>query len=239
MLALQTLSLAEAVQVASTTYQVPQKRILGVLQAVSRKPSGVGPMGIPSVWFPVLAKAGFPAWKVELMSQWNVAAGAWILAQEKAHSATARTVQAFPVKLSARWQGRGVQGLAKTINIASQATGVPAPFLAAVMLQESGGDPDARSDKGAMGLMQLIPATAARYGVTNPWNPLQNVLGGAAYLAHLLRRYRDNPVLALAAYNAGSGAVQRYGGIPPYPQTEAYVPAVLQRYNQMTLPAQP
>lgn len=232
MLALQTLSLVETVQVAAHTYQVPRKRILGVLQAVSQKPSGIGPMGIPQAWFPVLAKAGFPAWKVELMPQWNVAAGVWILAQE--HSASVPAVPSLPRDLAVRWQGHGVQGLAKTLDFASRETGVPAPFLAAVMLQESDGDPAARSDKGAMGLMQLIPATAARYGVTNPWNPAQNVLGGAQYLAHLLQKFQGSPVLALAAYNAGSGAVQKYGGVPPYPQTQAYVPAVLRRYEQLT-----
>lgn len=82
-----------------------------------------------------------------------------------------------------------------------------------------------------MGLMQLMPGTAAAYGVSNPFNPTQNVAGGVAYLHDLLQRYHGNVTLALAAYNAGSGAVSKYGGVPPYAETRGYVENVTALYH--------
>jgi len=99
--------------------------------------------------------------------------------------------------------------------------------LAALVQEESGFDPNARSRAGAMGLTQLMPATAAALGVSDPWNPAENLDAGAAYLAGLIDRYGGNVPLALAAYNAGPGAVAEWGGIPPYPETQRYVRNVL------------
>lgn len=104
--------------------------------------------------------------------------------------------------------------------------GVSPTLLAAVAKQESGFDPSAVSGAGARGLMQLMPATAAGLGVTDPMNPTQAVDGAARLLRDLTREFGRTD-LALAAYNAGPGAVHRYHGIPPYPETQAYVPAVL------------
>lgn len=236
MLALHDMTLPQAIQTATVAYQVPVSRVLDVLRTVSQKPSGVGPMGIPAPWFPVLAKAGFPLWKVETMPQWNIAAGTWILAQETASQGqSGKRPDGLSVGPSAVWRGytQPVAHMAQLLDQAAQRSGVPTALLTAVMLQESDGDPEARSDKGAMGLMQLIPATAARYGVTDPWNPAQNLMGGAEYLAHLLRDFHGNPILALAAYNAGPQAVRQYHGIPPYRQTQAYVPAVMTHYMQL------
>ncbi len=233
MMLLHDMTLPQAIQTATVAYRVPARRILNVLETVSKKPSGVGPMGIPAAWFPVLKKAGFPLWKIESMPQWNIAAGAWVLAQEGQANPSQQTITPQVTGLVAAWQEHPVKSIAHLLDVAAQRTGVPSTLLAAVMLQESDGDPQARSDKGAMGLMQLIPATAAHYGVTNPWNPAQNIMGGAEYLAHLLREFHDNPVLTIAAYNAGAQAVLNYHGVPPYQQTQAYVPAVLSKYYRL------
>jgi soluble lytic murein transglycosylase-like protein len=102
-----------------------------------------------------------------------------------------------------------------------------------VIQQESGFNPNATSAAGAQGLMQLMPSTAASLGVTDPYDPTQSINAGAQYLSGKLNEYGGNTSLALAAYNAGSGAVARYGGIPPYPETQNYVQDVLGRYQEL------
>ncbi len=96
-------------------------------------------------------------------------------------------------------------------------------FVDAVVRVESGYDRRARSPKGAQGLMQLIPATAARFGVQDPFDPAENVRAGVTYLSRLLKQFDGNLPLTLAAYNAGEGAVERYGGVPPFAETRDYV----------------
>jgi hypothetical protein len=108
----------------------------------------------------------------------------------------------------------------------------------AVIRQESGYDPFAVSSKGAMGLMQLMPATADRFGVQNIFDPAENVQGGVQYLRHLLDRYNGDPRLTLAAYNAGEGAVDRYGDVPPYRETVDYVSKVRRLYGSSVGSAQ-
>jgi soluble lytic murein transglycosylase-like protein len=105
-------------------------------------------------------------------------------------------------------------------------------LIHAVISAESGYNPFARSPKGAKGLMQLMPATAQRYGVENPLDPEQNINGGAAYLRDLLTLFGNDMQLALAAYNAGENAVIRHGSIPPYRETVQYVPKVLSYYKR-------
>ncbi len=166
----QSLSLPAVIQMAATAYSVPQRAVLADLSANSRHPSGIGPMGIAKAWLPRLQQAGFVPLDVETSLPWNVAAGTWILAQELHRQPIAAR------GMTVSWQAHPVRNLTADLSQAAVASGVPATFLAAVMMQESGGDPDALSPKGAMGLMQLIPATAKAYGVTDPWNPRQNLI---------------------------------------------------------------
>jgi len=106
---------------------------------------------------------------------------------------------------------------------ASRDFGVEEAVVRAIMHAESAFNPNALSRAGAQGLMQLMPATAARFGVINPFDPEQNIRGGVEYLAWLLKRFNGDLTLAAAGYNAGEGAVQRHGGVPPYNETQRYV----------------
>ncbi len=118
------------------------------------------------------------------------------------------------------------------VDSAAGRAGLNADLVRAVVFVESGFQPAARSSAGAVGLMQLIPATAARFGLHDPTNPERNLDAGTRYLAWLLRRFRGDVRLALAGYNAGEGAVIKHGyRIPPYAETQAYVPAVLSAWR--------
>lgn len=110
---------------------------------------------------------------------------------------------------------------------ASERYHVPEGLLKAVAKVESDFQPDAVSCCGAEGIMQLMPSTASSLGVKNPFDPEQNIMGGAKYLGELLDSFGGDSALAVAAYNAGSGAVRKYGGVPPYRETQAYVKKVL------------
>jgi soluble lytic murein transglycosylase-like protein len=120
------------------------------------------------------------------------------------------------------------------IEGAAMSASVEPNLLRAVILVESGFNPRAVSKRGAVGLMQLMPATATRFGVSNPYDPRDNVRAGARYLKFLIDRFGQDVRLALAAYNAGEDAVDRNGGqIPPFTETMAYVPRVLKIYRML------
>lgn len=118
------------------------------------------------------------------------------------------------------------------IRSASQKYGIDEKVLKAVIKAESSFDANATSSAGAMGLMQLMPATAKGLGVTDPYDPEQSINGGAKYLSYQLKRFDNNLELALAAYNAGPNAVLKYGGVPPYKETENYVKKIMGWINE-------
>lgn len=131
------------------------------------------------------------------------------------------------------WLARSAQYDGVISGAAKSAT-IQAALVRAVIVVESGFNPRAVSKKGAIGLMQLQPATAKRYGVKNIYDPEQNVRAGARYLSDLLVRFDSNLELALAAYNAGEEAVERYGRhVPPFRETLAYVPSVMRVYQRL------
>jgi hypothetical protein len=153
-----------------------------------------------------------------------------------------RNLAAAERLLVANHEGRSVAGtggaapgdIARLVHkLAPEYALSPALVLALVEV-ESGFDPKARSPKRAQGLMQLVPATAERFGVGNVWDPEQNLRGGMAYLRWLLDRFDGDVALALAGYNAGERAVERHGGIPPYAETRAYVRKVMSRIGKGT-----
>lgn len=135
---------------------------------------------------------------------------------------------------SASQSGEGLECSAELDAIFDEAAekyGVDAKFLKSIAKCESDFDPACVSHSGATGIMQLMPATAAELGVSDSYDPYQNIMGGAQYISELLDKYNGDTSLALAAYNAGSGNVAKYGGIPPFTETQNYVKKVLGYYN--------
>jgi soluble lytic murein transglycosylase-like protein len=125
------------------------------------------------------------------------------------------------------------------IQDSAQRHGVDPNLIKAIVKVESGGNPQATSPKGAMGLMQLMPGTAAKLGVKNPYDPAQNIEGGTRYFRSLLNRFNGNVAMALASYNAGPERVAQHGGVPPIQETQQYVRDVLMEWRgapQATVP---
>jgi soluble lytic murein transglycosylase-like protein len=181
-----------------------------------------------AVWLAVPAPASAQIYS------WRDANGNLVLSNRKPANPTASQSYAVPQADSVRATRSAPQVRSRLYDdlIVEHArlNGVRTDLVRAVVQVESGFNALARSPKGAMGLMQLMPATAREYGVDNPFDPSQNIRGGVAYLRQLLDRYQNNEELALAAYNAGPGAVDKHGeSVPPYRETRDYVA----RINQM------
>ena len=123
-----------------------------------------------------------------------------------------------------------LDAFASQFRAAARRTGVEDAWLRAIAHAESGFDPSARSPKGAQGVMQLMPAVARAYGVMDPFSSAQSIDGGARHIKSLMRLYKGDLTLVAAAYNAGAGSVQRFGGVPPYSETQAYVAKVQALY---------
>lgn len=149
-------------------------------------------------------------------------------------AASIERIEALPEPVASEKEAKPADPLsvAELLEQASEAQALPAGFVKTVAKVESGLHPEALSSKGAMGLMQLMPATASDLGVDRTV-PAENAMGGAKYLRALLLRYHGDARLALAAYNAGPAAVDRYHGVPPYPETIAYVAKVLREYERL------
>jgi soluble lytic murein transglycosylase-like protein len=142
---------------------------------------------------------------------------------------------ATPIASTPSPPGRRRGDIQQSVNAAANAAALSPELVEAVAWRESGLRSDRVSVRGAVGVMQLMPATARALGV-DPADKTQNLRGGAGYLSQLMRRYDGDLLKTLAAYNAGPGAVDRYGGTPPYPETRAYVNAVLERLSQAVAP---
>jgi soluble lytic murein transglycosylase-like protein len=164
---------------------------------------------------------------------WRDASGNLVLSNKRPMTTTAVSSYAVPASESVRATRSAPAVRSRQYDDLivehSRRNGVRTELVRAVVQVESAFNPNARSPKGALGLMQLMPATMKQFGVINAFNPAENVRAGVAYLRELLDRYQNNEELALAAYNAGPGAVDKHGQtVPPYPETKNYVAQIAQ-----------
>jgi hypothetical protein len=147
----------------------------------------------------------------------------------RADARTGRLVRSVVATRPSHQSAPDSGNLARTVEHAAKQNQLSPQLIHSVIQVESNYDPYAVSPKGALGMMQLIPSTARRFGVNNVFDPADNIEGGARYLKYLLNLYNGNDALALAAYNAGEAAVSRFGGIPPFAETRNYVTEVRRR----------
>jgi len=191
----------------------------------------------------VLLCAGLPAAADAQIYSWRDVDGSLVLSTTAKTGAVVRTFAVANVPIGIRTTrsvlNRRAEEFEAFILQHASAKNVRPDLVRAVIQAESAFNPRARSHKGAMGLMQLMPGTAAELGVTDPYDPEQNIRGGVTYLKSLLSRYSQNEELALAAYNAGPAAVQKYGKVPPYRETRNYIARIQNTAGQQKLVARP
>ena len=175
----------------------------------------------------------FPAAASAQLYSWRDASGTLVVSQQpKDPSAKLYVVRNSPAVRTTRAPiSKRAEAYDDLVVQHATEQSVSADLVRAVIQAESAFNPSARSVKGAMGLMQLMPATARELGVTDPYDPAQNIRGGVTYLKQLLTRYDSDVELALAAYNAGPGAVEKYGAVPPYRETRDYVQKIRNKTN--------
>jgi soluble lytic murein transglycosylase len=197
---------------------------------------------LPRFWIALLLCATFPTVVEAQIYVWRDASGNLVLS-DKQKDPSAQTYAVRPAGAAMTTEFRTTKPLSRRAiafdsMIEQNATvhGVSPHLVRAVIQQESGFNPRAISHKGAMGLMQLMPATATEHGVSDPYDPAENIRAGVAYLKGLLVRFKDNVELALAAYNAGPTAVTKYGAIPPYRETRDYVSRITSRIEAAPKP---
>lgn len=155
----------------------------------------------------------------------NVQTRPQVRTQPQANARSARSLAMAPLSLAL--PGGSTVPYQSLIVAAAQKYGLDPALLAGIVKQESNFNPNAKSGAGAKGLTQLMDSTARGLGVTDPYDPAQSIDGGARFLSELMHQFHGDQSLAVAAYNAGPVAVQKYGGIPPYEETRIYVPKVL------------
>lgn len=176
-----------------------------------------------------------PAASAQIYS-WRDGAGVLVVSNKPHDGATRTYVVSRGFRSTRAVSGGRSAGYEQLISTHASAHGISADLVRAVIQAESAFNPWARSVKGAMGLMQLMPETAANYGVVNAYDPADNIRAGVSYLKSLLTRYSNNQELALAAYNAGPGAVEKYGAVPPYRETRNYVAQIRRNAGPFTPP---
>ena len=181
--------------------------------------------GIRLLVFTAAICASFPVGAAAQIYSWRDGDGTLVLSTtpKVGASVTYAVRNVSDIRTTRRGVNRRAEEFEPLIATYAEKHDVRADLVRAVIQAESAFDPLARSQKGAMGLMQLMPATAAELGVTDPYDPAQNIRGGVAYLKSLLVQYSHNEELALAAYNAGPTAVDKYDGVPPYRETRNYI----------------
>lgn len=211
---------------ASASYNVSQERIKDIiahgLPAGGYDGNRVGVMGVPVEWLPLFENTGISAEQIKTDACQNIIVGTWIMAfqdQQNRYSYSSNDLYHKLSEKRSKWH--------RTVQEASYASGISADLIHAVIAAESRYNPRAVSPKGAIGMMQLMPKTAKELGV-NPYDPVQNIHGGAKYLAGLIKQFNGDVRLAVASYNAGPNAIVRHGyKVPAFKETQGYVVKVL------------